>query len=431
MLQGFHEHCHNHIAPQTENIDDVPVLPEQKTEDLPKAHTPIPFDAQRGALEFAAHPLMKENNKLRIEREQKEEARALKKLFQSGNLENIENFLLDEKIEHKTMQKELQRVKSENLAELSSATFLIDKDWRILTALELFDKGTFKHSVRTYTIAREILENGPKKLKKEIEQEGVLLNQFYIACLFHDLGKFAIPKFILNSVVTDEVWTSIFMDELSTDEQDEIFLNRKPILYVPDEIRKDHTMLHKYFKEHDFRAVSYVPVCKAFSKPEQLETFKERGMDSNLPLMEIVKPHEKYSKMMLKKLGYGLEAILAGHHHNHDSTDEQELENPASISALQVFVELSADAIHTIDVLEAFSGGRTYISESSWTDKYHAVVHLAEIGKIKNKWVAASIINYRLKNSQEEQTSNETSELAEIKKFLAENLPEEEFSYFE
>lgn len=356
--------------------------------------------------------------------------RRLVELFQSGNLEEIMAFILDES-ENVIFEQEMQRVKNEYREDLSYATFLMEKDWRILTALELFDKGTFKHSIHTYSIARKVLGNGPAKLRREIEQEGTILEQFYITCLFHDLGKFAIPKFILNSTVTDEVWNDIFLTQLSSEEQDEIFASHNPPLIVPDRIRKNHAQLHKFFKDNDFRAVTVVPIRKAFNKPEELAAFEERGIDSNWPLLKIMGPHANNSRIMLKKLGYGLEAILAGHHHSNSSPHEQESENPTSTSALQVFDELSADTIQTFDVFEALSGDRSYTSDSSWTKKYHVVIHLAEIGKIKNKWIPASIINTILKNSQEDFTNMDANGLEEIRRFLEENLPEEETSCFE
>lgn len=428
MPQGFHEHFHNHIAPLTENVQDVPFLAEQKTETSTKKSATRPFDAQHSAIEFAALPLMKENDKLRIAKEKEAEKRALKQLFQSGNLENIENFLLDEETKHEAMQKEIQRVQNEYAAELSPATFLIDKDWKILTALELFDKGTFEHSLRTYIIAKEILETRITKLAKEIEQEGVILKQFYLACLFHDLGKLTIPKFIINSVVSDEVWTYLFM-ELPPEQQDEILIGYS--LPFPDAYRSDHEKLHDFFNQHDFRAVTVVPANKAFNKQEELEIFAKRGIDSNLPLMKIIEPHEKESKNILKKLGYGLEALLAGHHHNYNPSKNQDIEDPTSTSALQVMVEITSDIIHTIDVYDALISHRAYSAKFSPLQILSSIIHHVEIGRIKNKWVAASIINDNLKKNDSPDFSQEAQELQLIEKFLKENLRDDEVSFFE
>jgi len=407
-------------------------LYEQKTEKQTQdaTHKARPFD-KHDVLEFATHPLMKENDRLRMAREKEEQKQALSELFQSGDLNNIENFLLDEKMDNKAMQQETERVKKEYATELSGATFLIEKDWRILTALEIFDKGTFEHCVRTYTFAKEILETKLVGLGKEIEQEGVILKQFYIACLFHDLGKLSIPKFILNSRVSDEIWTYLFMTELSPEQQDDILTNHEPPIPVPDAYRGDYTKLHEFLNNNKFRAVSFVPTNKAFNNPEELKAFAERGIDGNLPLMKIIEPHEKESKNMLKKLGYGLEALLAGHHHNYESSENQNVETPVSTSALQVMVELSSDIIHTIDVYDAMTSHRSYQSgDFSILDIFSSIIQHAEDGKIKNRWVAATIINEKLKEDNTFDSSQESKVLQNIEIFLKENLRDDEICYF-
>lgn len=89
--------------------------------------------------------------------------------------------------------------------------FLEEKDWESAVALELFHSETFAHSVRTYCIAKEKVE---KRLSRDIvlkdifAREGVSLEQFYRTCLFHDIGKTAIPQEIIqNTVSKDEAIT--------------------------------------------------------------------------------------------------------------------------------------------------------------------------------------------------------------------------------
>ena len=390
------------------------------------------------AMHFGENPIFKasieSHKKTESHHEIEKEKHTLIELLESGDLENIENFLLDEKTENQAFQLEIKRVRNEYSEDLSQETFLGEKEWRILTALEIFDKATFEHCLRTFTASKEIISAHLPNLAKEIEKEGVTLEQFYRACLFHDLGKFAIPKFILDSKYKDEFWTSIFMDVFSRDEQDEIFMNCKPPLIVPDKLRDNPNKfaeLHEFFKSNQFRAVTYVPANRAFTTDDQLKNFNEtkRGINGNMTLVQIFEPHEKNSKKMLKRLGYWLEAQLAGHHHNSNPSENPEIEDLVATSALQVIIEISSDAIHAIDIWDALTSKRSYADDFSHLEVFGSIIHHAEIGRIKNKWVAATIINAKLK-MLDENFSQEDKNLNTVRKFLEKYLPEDETSYF-
>lgn len=398
-----------------------------------------PFHAKHEAMPFAQNVTMLENLELHkkakeLENKEREKVQ-LEEFLQSGKTEEIVDFLLEDGFRFKKVFcEEIERVKSEN-PKLSTENFLSEKDWKILTALEIFDKGTFEHSVRTCLIAKETFETETRlpELGKEIEREGIILKQFYIACLFHDLGKFKIPKFILNSQTSDEVWTSLFMEmlaELPLEKQDDILIEHK--LPIPDKDRGDHSKVHAFFEQRGFRAVTVVPINKAFSTQQQLAALHERKFDENLPLIKIMEPHEKDSKQMLKKLGYGLEAILAGNHHGHDrNEEEQDIEDPISTAAMQVIIELASDIIHTFDVYDALINGRSYLKKQSHLHTLASIVHHTQDGKIKTKWVVASLLNDDLKQIKKEDFSQNSEELEIVKNFIEQNLRNNEISYFQ
>jgi len=423
MHQEFQEHFNNHIAQKSESIPAAPVLPEQKKDLQSEKRFVRPFDARFGAPDFISHPMLKENSELRLVQEKEEAKKNIEKILFSGNLEEIIRFLQEEKNEDDVFLLEIERVKKEYASELSSATFLNEKDWKILTALEIFDKGTFEHSVRTYLIAKEKLETRLTDLGHEIEAEGVILKQFYVACLFHDIGKLSIPKFILNSVIHDNVWTHLFM-ELPHEQQDEILTDN--FLPVPDEYRNDHEKLHAFFEENEFRAVSAVPIGEAYTKPEEVAIMKERNIDVTLSLTKIMEPHEKNSKYILKKIGYGLEAILAGSHHSYNANDDS-YEMPISISALQLGVQSAI--MHFADLEDALSSDRSYGEKKPFMRKINIMLKHANEGNLPMKQVAASWINDDLKEISREDLLAASEYLKSVNNFLAEHIEKKEALY--
>jgi HD-GYP domain-containing protein (c-di-GMP phosphodiesterase class II) len=284
------------------------------------------------------------------------EQEKIKNFFKSGNLEEISSFLADKKIEDIAFHKEVSRIKEAYGEILSSADFLTHQDWRVLTAIELFDKTTLEHSIGTFTVAKQKIEERLQGLGKEIVHEGVDLNQFYRSCLFHDIGKMAIPEFILNNSTSDNNWVIGFM-MLEEDEQDKLLVENEII--VPDAIRNNPDEMKKFFAENRIRAVKFVPI-KSVLEPKKIEEMKARDLDPEKSLMEIIRIHEKKSEEILLKIGYVVEALLTGNHHNYQHKDEKLGAKPVSLSAVHISGEISSNLIHLADIQQALSGDRSY-----------------------------------------------------------------------
>ncbi|EKE18528.1 MAG: hypothetical protein ACD_9C00307G0005 [uncultured bacterium] len=319
-----------------------------------------PFDAKYSARKFTANPILEENRKLHIATEIKQQSEANKKLFKSGKIKEISEFLLNEKVHDLEFEKEINKTKEEYGEQLSSATFLNNKDWKILTGIKLFNKETLEHSIGTYLVAKEKIEKRLKELGIEIQQEGATLEQFYRACLFHDVGKMAIPEFILRNETTDHEW-AIGLAMLNENEKDEIFIRifDERGLTITDDIRHDPDALADFFEENRIRAVDFVPIKSILNK-QQLEQFEEMGLDPNKPLKKIMELHEKGSEEILKNLGFVIESMLAGNHHNYNHKDKKLGEKPVSLSILHISIEISSTILHLADVQHALNGGRSY-----------------------------------------------------------------------
>ena len=334
-----------------------------------------PFDAKYAANSLNNHPAIRENQASNEKQKAELQRGNIVKIFQSLDLNKIINTLKSSEI-NPYFQEEIDKTKKQHGERLSSATFLDDMDWKILTGIKLFNKETFEHSIGTYLIARNTIENDLPELAVEIQNEGVTLEQFYRACLFHDIGKMAIPEFILNSKVTDEMWVTGFMmlpesiDKVDKEIvaefkdqqeaqayadkncQDDILVARG--LTPPDAIRADHKALSEYFEENRIRAVEFVPI-RGMLTVDQAQKLNEGGIDTQLSLKEIMQLHEKKSEETLKKLGFVIEAFLAGNHHNYKARNKRLGEKPISLSSLHI-----ATIIHLADIEQALSVDRTY-----------------------------------------------------------------------
>jgi response regulator RpfG family c-di-GMP phosphodiesterase len=105
--------------------------------------------------------------------------------------------------------------------ELFSDTFeLTENDLEILMVMYRFNKGTFRHSIRTLSIVKNKINKPLEKnivLAEWIGKEIQDMDVFYRACLFHDIGKIAIPEFILTNKLNDIQWAN-YLFELTPSE---------------------------------------------------------------------------------------------------------------------------------------------------------------------------------------------------------------------
>lgn len=397
-----------------------------------------PFDTQ-DKLDFINHPVLKENAKLHYEAEAKAKAQENIRLFRSANVEKITGFLLEDKIVDFEFAKEIEKTKQEYATQLADASFLTYKHWKILTGLRLFNKETLEHSIGTFVILKEKINRLPN-LKKEIASEGINIEQLFCSALLHDEGKIAIPDFILNSKVTDHEW-AIALAMLEDEEKDEIFIKifEDKNFSIPDSARHDPGALAEILEEKRIRAVEYVPI-KSILTADQLIELENYGFSGEMPLKKIMEAHEKKSEEILQKLGFVVEAMLAGNHHNYLYKDKKLGEKPASLSALHISIEISSTIIHLADVQHALSGDRTYHHKNPMLRILAFLVDDARKGKIlpgltaawirdemnkMNKGYLEEIRNMSAPHQDPKYLKQRKEELELIEEFLEDNLDEQ------
>jgi len=198
---------------------------------------------------------------------------------------------------------EVERVKAKCLTadekhNLKEAEFLTEKDWQILTVIELYDAVTFDHSLETYHIAKEKIEkeldNGVV-ISNLIKEEGVSLETFYRSCLMHDVGKISIPKFILNNKADVEISHRSRLKDLLTADQ--------------------------------------------IAKLLEIDPAGKFSLEKTIA--EAMQVHESESKRYLEGEGYNREAFLASTHHNYGRVRIEEMRFPVSHTTLHISDKIS------------------------------------------------------------------------------------------
>ncbi len=286
-----------------------------------------------------------------------------------------DDFELKEKIARKIAKKGdysliLEELKKRNLlagqaervfSYVSDIDFLTEKDLEMLTVMELFDKITFEHCVETYRLAKEKIEKPLEDgvvLTDIMQKHGVKKEAFLRACLLHDVGKVNIPEFILNNELAENQWTeelcSIIFDE-NDKRLKQVILSNTNIPKSAFEGKK--SFLEAFLKSRE-RAIDFVPVGAVLSSRER-EELKEKGFSENMTLKQIVCYHEVFSEQILKEYGFGIEAELAGRHHNYRQKNALKLEASISNSSVNINFNLS-DIIRLVDVQQALEQKRPY-----------------------------------------------------------------------
>lgn len=278
--------------------------------------------------------------------------------------------ILDRLREGELLASQIERVKklfAEDLGEFENE--LSPAVWEMLTVMELFDPETAWHCVNTYNIAKEKVETklfSGIVLADSFKDEGVSLEQFFVSCLLHDVGKVEVP----HSVVVNKVGDSECADLLYTHQEDTLLpalrLRSGDPNFVLPEIITSGTALNSYLNEtFRIRPQDITPVRLLLYEmtPEESVEVKLQlshcGHTLESTLLDVMRTHDAYSREILENAGFRIEAILAGaHHKNKDHTYK------ITIGAIQVAVDL-ADIIHLADVENAYMSARHYKGENT------------------------------------------------------------------
>ncbi len=273
---------------------------------------------------------------------------------------------------------EVARVTKQYHDELSEIGELTERDMEMLTILDLYDPGTAAHCVETFRIAREKVTKRLSSgiiLEELFARELVSTEEFFRACLLHDIGKVEIPRFVIDHPMNDSVM-DLYLRDLIFEEHDAHVVAR-----VEREggtpLPEDPAAVGEYIREHHLRSVHFVPSRLVLS-PEQVEELESRGFSGEMSLMDIIKEHELHSRRILAAEGLRVESELAGAHHNYH---KEGAHYPIALGTLHASVDV-AELLHIADVEQALSAHRSYKKGFSMPRVLRIIMEETQMGRI-------------------------------------------------
>jgi len=328
--------------------------------------------------------------------------------------------ILDTLREEKLLTKEMERVEREY--SLDDISFLNEHDREMFAVLDLYDPGTARHCLETYQIAREKIEKeiipGVSFARLIEKQEDVTLDQFYRACLFHDIGKVEVPRAVIRNHFDEGHMLECMHHVYHTLYHD----GKIPAWLGLKEDATDTEIDSAFVKQHSLRCVQLVPSREVLS-PDELAEIQARGYTGEETLMDIIKPHETHSGEILERAGYLTESRLAALHHNYGNKTP---EHPFAVSILHLNVDL-ADMLHIADVTQALqSGDRSYKGAFSPSKMMRIIAEHAQEGKVSPLaaylWLTDDVRAYDAQPQEllsAKQREQDAKHLAVVRAFLA------------
>ena len=311
--------------------------------------------------------------------------------------------------------------------------FSMEKDdWDMLAILDLYDSATFEHSLRTFDIAHDMVTKtliGPRgesiRLQIFIQHEGVSLHQFLRAALFHDIGKVAIPREVINNDFTDSDMDALLLRMAHNGRAGEIF---SLIGCEHDRDFRDEDVLAKMHSA-GYRAVDLVPIDEAFPQdqyPEIINAIDARGFSRKQTLKSIIQHHESETANILGD--DTVVADLAGHHHNYA---HERSKRRISIDTLKMSTKIDEFALmHLLtiaDETDALRSARSYKEGLSDLDILAELIHDAETGHLNKAivylWISNEYPEYQAKKDpvNPQESEHDTEKIRIIESFLAES----------
>lgn len=274
-----------------------------------------------------------------------------------GSYEAVVNTLVKENL----LAGEIERVREQYKVALEHEAWMTEKDWEMLAIMDSYDAYTARHCIETLLIAQDRIKRfkaGSKTFSELIENEGVPLNEFFRACLFHDIGKCLIPRSILNNSFFDEDFDAQLCADTLRGGKREFLSNIEKVTGHKFEGANDDMSLREYLRANHVHTMRYVPAVEMLGD-DDINVIRERFPDLDLSkatLADVIQFHEVGSEKILLDQGFEVAANIAGRHHNYRKL---EMRFPISVDILSVSVALE-ELLMLSDMEQALSSKRSY-----------------------------------------------------------------------
>jgi response regulator RpfG family c-di-GMP phosphodiesterase len=333
----------------------------------------------------------------------------------TNNYEGIKRKLVEEG----HLSDEVLFIKDLYKNELEAAHWMEEKDWEMLAVMNVYDEATAEHCIRTYILAKEKLEKchlGGIPLKDHVSDEAGMLDSFYRACLFHDIGKCCLPHEVLNNTMTESQLADTLFDHMNSIDNFETVTtiqNDLKVTYIGETENELKAFLQKA------NPVRYAPLSSIFEE-DQVSSLMVRfpGINSTSTLLKVISFHEKESERVLKEHGDTIAAIIAGGHHNYDG---HKLNFPIASDLLEICVKVE-EILMLADIQDALTAERKYKSKFPILK---ALKYLVQEARLKNihdmlsaTWVRSELEKFNKENLNEE----DTRLLKDAERFVRETL---------
>ncbi len=325
-------------------------------------------------------------------------AEARKTLEETGNLEE-----------------QVQYIKKHYKEVLSGAEFMTEKDWECFTFIHLYSEELATHSIETYQLVRTKIENITFKgetISEIIKKEGASLDEFYRACLLHDIGKTAIPESVLNYTFGPGDWHALFWIACKDSMKKWVQQN----LGSGDDANLEEFSIFKTIHDYQENPVVNIPV-KSYLPRSELEKLEKRGIATDFTLRQILELHEKASEEILKEEELFTEASIAGQHHNYAN---EEYRFPISSKVLGINADL-ADLLRLADEEQALLSERPYKEAFTHVAAYDILTRDAEKGAI-SKELTALWIHHELERGLKAESVEDEKKLVSVRAFAQKYL---------
>lgn len=301
--------------------------------------------------------------------------------------------------------------------ELEDADFLSERDWELLSMINLYSEELSTHCVETYQLVRSKIEHillGSETIAQTIINENTSLGEFFRACLLHDIGKTTIPASVLNYALAPGDWQALAYA-----------LFKEP----PDENVLEHVGFQKGTKLDREKAISLLmdgavnpitalPVRELLTE-EEITELEQRGFSADQTLREILEFHEQASQEILENENLPTEAFIASQHHNYR---REKYRYPISSQTIGITADL-ADLLRLADEEQALRSERPYKRAFSQITAFDILAKDAEKGAINKELTALWIQHDLEKGLLVAESDIDAEKLKHIESFVLEYCP--------